>query len=119
MMDESANHDPDGWILSGVEAMVGATLALMTGHAQAKCPTRRRLMALKVRSHLMFLSGHPDLSPNLRQVAAQVAAHWDPLCRCAEPVASAAIVQPTAHWAPDPMSSCDADTRIPANRTIH
>lgn len=50
------------------------------------CPTRRQLMALKVRNHLLFLSGHPDLSPNLRQVAAQVAVHWEPMGQCTRTV---------------------------------
>ena len=78
-------HDPeqdqfDGYAMSGIEAMVGATLALMTGHAQCECAVRRRLMAHKVRSHLHFLAGHPELSPALRQVAAQVCSHWEPMC---------------------------------------
>ncbi len=66
--------------MSCVDAMIGATLALMTGHAQCDCPSRQQHMALKVRSHLKFLSCHPDLSPGLRQLASQVDVHWASLC---------------------------------------
>lgn len=58
------------------------TLALMTAHASPEVTahvdviTRRRLMTRKIVSNLFFLQHHPDTPPPLRQVAANLRAHW-------------------------------------------
>ncbi|MCK6432952.1 MAG: hypothetical protein L6Q68_07965 [Aquabacterium sp.] len=71
--------------LPSLEALMAATLALMTGWA-GPCPqarvdehTQRRLIARKIVSNLFFLQHHPQAPPNLRQVCANAHARWQPL----------------------------------------
>jgi hypothetical protein len=68
--------DHDGYDMPCAEAMLAATLALMTGHAQSGCHRHRALMAKKVTSHLFFLSRHPVMSDNFRAVMARMHGLW-------------------------------------------
>jgi len=71
--------------LPSLEALMAATLALMTGwagpcpHARVDEHTQRRLIARKIVSNLFFLQHHPQAPPNLRQVCANAHARWQPL----------------------------------------
>lgn len=90
--------------LPSLDALMAATLALMTGWA-GPCPqarvdehTQRRLIARKIVSNLFFLQHHPLAPPNLRQVCANAHARWQPLAAdCGGLVAPpAAARSPTA-----------------------
>lgn len=65
------------YILPSVEALLAGTLALLTGYAQAApdCP-HRLLMANKLVSNLFFLSGHPQLSPPMQTMLANLRSRW-------------------------------------------
>jgi hypothetical protein len=76
MIDDTA---PDG---ACAEALMAGTVALMTAWAHP-CPCtaaealqHRWLIARKLASNLGFLSRHPALSPNLRQVMAHAQRAW-------------------------------------------
>jgi hypothetical protein len=74
---EASDPDDDRGCLPSVEALTAGTLALMTGYAQAPvdCPNRS-LMARKLVSNLFFLSGHPQVSPPMRAMAANLHTRW-------------------------------------------
>ena len=58
------------------EAVLAATLALMTGHAQTCCDGRRALMARKIVSSLALLSEHPLLSPQFKTMLWNLRERW-------------------------------------------
>ncbi len=58
------------------EALLAATLALMTGYAQHDDAGTRTLMAKKVVSNLFFLSGHPQLSDAFKTLAGNLRTRW-------------------------------------------
>lgn len=64
------------------QALVAATVALMTCHAapeptaRVDLATQRRLLACKVVSNLFFLQRHPALPPGLRAVMGHAHATW-------------------------------------------
>jgi hypothetical protein len=82
-----AEHDDDDTTsCPSAEALIAATLALMTGvveraalvqplagHAQSQ------VMAVKVRSNLFFLATHPQLSEGFRLTLGRLRTHWDRL----------------------------------------
>lgn len=59
-----------------VEALLAGTLALMTGHAQQPDSGLRTLMAQKIVSNLLFLSGHPHLSGGFQGTVSNLRASW-------------------------------------------
>ena len=81
-------HDDDSTPLPCCAALLAGTLALMTAHARsdALCSesdtAQRRLIARKIVSNLSCMHKHPGLLPGLRQVAANMHAHWVPLAAC-------------------------------------
>lgn len=81
----SGTHDPDiepdiglgeGQRLPTAEAVLAATLALMTGHAQACCEAHRWVMLTKIVANLHLLAHHPGVSPGFKTVAEQLYAMW-------------------------------------------
>ncbi len=98
-MDLQADLE-DGVALPCHQALLGATLALMTAYAQppsdarVDAATQRRLMARRIVSNLFFLREHPALEPGMRQVMTAVHRHWrtlaDTLDGLAAPPAPAA-----------------------------
>lgn len=69
--------------LPRIEAILAGTLALMTGHAQAACPVRRRQMAHRIDDNLGLLSA-AALSPAFATTVGQLRMHWQ---RLADPAA--------------------------------
>lgn len=63
--------------MPSADAMLAGTLALMTGYAQSSpsCPNRS-LMARKLISNLFFLMQHPNVSPPLRAMLANLRTRW-------------------------------------------
>ncbi len=68
------------------EALMAATLALMTGVVERAALLQplaghgqSLLMAAKVRSNLSFLAGHPQLSEGFRLTLGRLRTHWDRL----------------------------------------
>ena len=72
------------------EALLAATLALMTGFAEhcaapapvASHPALPRLLAAKAVSNLFFLAEHPALSAPLRSTLWRLRGHWQALEAC-------------------------------------
>lgn len=60
-------------------ALLAATLALMTGHAQCACGQQRGLMAGKIRSNLLNLKQQPRLHDHFRLVIERVHNAWEGL----------------------------------------
>lgn len=73
-----ASTDPE-YTLPLAEALLGATLALMTGHAQSPCSEQKRLMALKIRAHLLKLGEAPGVTPPFRTVVQRMQGCWETL----------------------------------------
>lgn len=62
--------------LPSAEALLAGTLALMTGHAQQPDSGLRTLMARKIVSNLLSLSGHPHLSGGFQRTVTNLRASW-------------------------------------------
>lgn len=90
--------DDEVMALPSAEALLAGTLALMTGvieraalsqplaaHAQSL------MMASKVRSHLFFLSSHPQVSEGFRMTARRLRSHWDRLAMPAQAAVEASV----------------------------
>jgi hypothetical protein len=69
-----------------VEAMLAATLALMTGHSQnlqaALDPEHRLKLGLKIGENLALLVDHPLLSAGFRQVLLGLQRRWHDISDC-------------------------------------
>lgn len=82
----------DGIPLPCEQALLAATLALMTAYAnpstdaKVDAATQRRLMARRIVSNLFFLREHPSIGPGMRQVMGAVHGHWSTLARSLEGV---------------------------------
>ncbi len=70
----------ESYTLPCAEAMLAATLALMTGHAQSCCDDHRALMTHKVLQHLQLLARHPVLSADFRSLLAGLHVRWQIQC---------------------------------------
>lgn len=72
--------------LPSLEALLAATLALMTGYSQALQaelhPQQRLLMGAKIGSHLERLSEHVGLSEGFRRIALGLQARWQLMSAC-------------------------------------
>lgn len=85
-----------------VEALFAGTLALMTGYAQsARDCAHRPFMARKLVSNLEFLAAHPQLSPAMRTMLANLRTRWA-LEMEHEAEAASAASRPTPLWHPVP-----------------
>lgn len=89
--------------LPDCEARWAATLALMTGHAQACCEAHRQGMARKIAAHLHELGACEGLSFHFQALLASLHGRWVAL---AAPAAELATGLPTraqaAAWLPLP-----------------
>ena len=85
------------YVLPSVDALMAGTLALMTGYAQAAPgEDHRRRMARKLVSNLFFLSEHPQVSPPMRCMLANLRTRWQ---QEAEPgPARPRMPEPTPLW---------------------
>lgn len=82
-------HDEE-YTLPCAEALLGGTMALMTGLRQAQCAQHRELIAHKIASNLAALADSPQLSAGFRQLIASLRQRW-----LAEP---ASVAQATVLW---------------------
>jgi hypothetical protein len=77
---------PDDVELPRVEALLAATLALMTGYSQALQaelhPEHRLRMGTKIGVQLAVLTGHPLLSENFRRILAGLQQRWQAMSEC-------------------------------------
>lgn len=104
----SANHHTETtdeeYTMPSVEALLAGTLALMTGYAQSarECP-HRPLMAGKLVSNLLYLSAHPQLSPPMQTMLANLRTRWQlEMENTAD--ATATDITPTPLWHTLPAS---------------
>jgi hypothetical protein len=91
------------YTMPSVEALLAGTLALMTGYAQSarECP-HRPLMAGKLVSNLLYLSAHPQLSPPMQTMLANLRTRWQ--LEMEHTADTAADIAPTPLWHPVPAS---------------
>jgi hypothetical protein len=85
--------------LSCSEALVAATLALMTAHAQSASGEQRGLLAHKIGANLSQLRAHECLSPQFRMMLGNLCAHWQ-LLQAREGSPALASGRSTWHAAP-------------------
>lgn len=64
------------YMLPCAEALLGGTLALMTGLRQAQCAQHREQMAHKIAANLEALADSPQLSTGFRQLIASLRQRW-------------------------------------------
>lgn len=72
-------RDEDAYFLSSAEALLAATLALMTGHAESDCAQQRAQLAFKISANLLALTGQAGLSTPLRALVWRLHGHWEAL----------------------------------------
>ncbi|MBX3606547.1 MAG: hypothetical protein KF788_14810 [Piscinibacter sp.] len=94
--------------LPASEAVLAATLALMTGYSQALQadlhPQQRVLMGAKIGRNLELLADHPALSDGFQRIALGLLARWRLMSHCtcqAEPACDA-----------PPVAACAAPSRL-------
>ena len=121
--ENGAGRRPGGWsgdpdvceaTLPSAEALVAATLALMTGVVERAALAQplnvheqSQLMAAKVRAHLFTLAHHGHLSEAFRATLGRLSGHWDRLaidgrpgpCGCQ---AAPAPARSACDWLPTP-----------------
>lgn len=102
-----ADHQPETtdeeYTLPSVEALLAGTLALMTGYAQSTCDCAHRpLMARKLVSNLLCLSAHPQLSPAMQTMLANLRTRWQLEMEHHAPEAADTEIAPTPLWHPVP-----------------
>ena len=102
--DRHTETTDEEYTMPSVEALLAGTLALMTGYAQSarECP-HRPLMAGKLVSNLLYLSAHPQLSPPMQTMLANLRTRWQ-LEMENTGDATAADIAPTPLWHPVPAS---------------
>lgn len=71
-----APEDGSGYTITGLEAMLAGTFALMSAYAHCQCVKRQGLMALKIISNLTCLQCQANLSPEFRKVLGKVMDSW-------------------------------------------
>jgi hypothetical protein len=64
------------YTITGLEAMLAGTFALMSAYAHCQCGNNQGLMALKIISNLTCLQYQTSLSPEFRQVHGRVMDSW-------------------------------------------
>jgi hypothetical protein len=91
------NDSEEEYELPKVEALLAATLALMTGYAQSGPEAAdRHLMARKLSSHLFFLSEHPAMTPPMRCMLANLRTRWQ--AEAEGPSTARRDLRPTPLW---------------------
>lgn len=66
------------YVMPNAEAVLMATLALMTGHAHNQNKQHVQWMAHKIEANLGLLSSHPDLSEDFKKALGRLVVHWSP-----------------------------------------
>ena len=100
-------------VMPSAEALVAATLALMTGvversalRAPLSSHEQSRVMAAKVRANLFMLAHHEQLSQPLRATLARLSSHWGQLAADGRPspcaCSAAATPRRACDWLPMP-----------------
>ena len=83
MAPDTLEHD-----LPPIEALLAATLALMTGYSQAlqaaTHPAQRLPIGAKIAANLAVLAEHPLLSSGFRQVTMNLLHCWTAMRECTE-----------------------------------
>lgn len=74
--EASTSMTHEEYTLPSAEALLAATLALMTGHAQSQSAAHRSLMEIKIASHLAQLALSQEVSDNFRQMLGSLQRHW-------------------------------------------
>ncbi len=64
------------YAISGLEAMLAGTLALMSAYAHGACKAHQGLISGKILSNLCCLQAQNALSPEFRKVLSQVGISW-------------------------------------------
>jgi hypothetical protein len=64
------------YAISGLEAMLAGTLALMSAYAHGACKAHQGLISGKIQSNLCCLQAQNALSPEFRKVLSQVGHSW-------------------------------------------
>ena len=100
---QSGTSADEEYALPAAEALLAASLALMTGYAHGCCDEHREPMAQKIVQHLLGLSQHPQLSPGFQTLLWNLHFRWLQQSRTATtahppPAADAA---PLWHKAPE------------------
>ncbi len=62
--------------ITGLEAMLAGTFALMSAYAHCQCVKHQGLMALKIISNLTCLQCQASLSPEFRKVLGKIMDSW-------------------------------------------
>ncbi len=92
--------------ITGLEAMLAGTFALMSAYAHCQCVKHQGLMALKIISNLTCLQCQTSLSPEFRKVLGKVMDSWrqHSLLRSSELIDEKTQAQPQLwHAAPAAM----------------
>ena len=64
------------YAITGLEAMLAGTLALMSAYAHGACKAHQGLISGKILSNLCCLQAQNSLSPEFRKVLSQVGNSW-------------------------------------------
>lgn len=94
-----SNHacSDEEYVLPSVDALMAGTLALMTGYAQAaEGDPNRSMLARKLVSNLFFLSEHPQVSPHMRCMLANLRTRWQ--VEVEQGCGSRCVPAPTPLW---------------------
>ncbi|TXH90874.1 MAG: hypothetical protein E6Q78_03605 [Rhodoferax sp.] len=87
------------YTLPSAEALLGGTLALMTGLSQTSCAKHRALMEQKIVANLDSLTQSPQLSAGFRQLLESLRLRWQAMHDNVTMPGSAAA-EPLWHRAP-------------------
>lgn len=100
--DQPTDTTDEEYTLPSLEALLAGTLALMTGYAQsARDCSHRTFMARKLVSNLCSLSSHPQLTPPMQTLLANLRTRWQLEIENARDAAAAeASPMPLWHAAP-------------------
>lgn len=90
MQSASVAETHEEYTLPSAEALLGGTMALMTGLRQTQCAQHRELMVHKIATNLAALADSPQLSVGFRQLIVSLRQRW-----LAEP---AAVAQASVLW---------------------
>jgi hypothetical protein len=71
-----AQDSVNEYAISGLEAMLAGTLALMSAYAHGACRAHQSLISGKILSNLCCLQAQNALSPEFRKVLSQVGHSW-------------------------------------------
>jgi hypothetical protein len=72
----ATSSDISEYSITGLEAMLAGTFALMSAYAHCQCDKHQGLMSLKIISNLTCLQHQAGLSPEFRKVLGTVMDSW-------------------------------------------